>query len=272
MAVSLFASLHLVGEKGWVRLQGQGISCTARTAASDYIALPGPIRYANRMMKESEKSPIARRFRGFLPVVVDIETGGFNAKRDALLEIAAVTLDMDEEGFIGRRETIACHVEPFPGSNLDAESLAFTGIDPYNPFRMAKPERDALEIIFKPVRRLIRASGCNRAILVGHNAAFDLSFLNAAVTRTGIKRNPFHRGWQLARPCWPVPLRRPVSTGAMTRPIPPFTTPRKQPTCFAPSSTAGKNSACTMRVAMLSGANNKVTETCPTCPTPTNRS
>jgi len=144
------------------------------------------------MLNESEKSPIARRFRGFLPVVVDIETAGFNAKRDALLEIAAVTLDMDEQGFICRRETIACHVEPFPGANLDAESLAFTGIDPYNPFRMAKPERDALELIFKPVRRLIRSSGCNRAILVGHNAAFDLSFLNAAVGRTGIKRNPFH--------------------------------------------------------------------------------
>lgn len=144
------------------------------------------------MLSESEKAPIARRFRGFLPVVVDIETAGFNAKRDAMLEIAAVTLDMDENGFISRHETIACHVEPFPGANLDAESLAFTGIDPYNPFRMAKPERDALEIIFKPVRRLIRESGCNRAILVGHNAAFDLSFLNAAVTRTGIKRNPFH--------------------------------------------------------------------------------
>lgn len=144
------------------------------------------------MLSESEKAPIARRFRGFLPVVVDIETAGFNAKRDALLEIAAVTLDMDADGFISRRETIACHVEPFPGANLDAESLAFTGIDPYNPFRMARPERDALEIIFKPVRRLIRESGCNRAILVGHNAAFDLSFLNAAVTRTGIKRNPFH--------------------------------------------------------------------------------
>jgi ribonuclease T len=144
------------------------------------------------MIDDSEKSPIARRFRGFLPVVVDIETAGFNARRDALLEIAAVTLDMDEQGFISRLETIACHVEPFPGANLDAESLAFTGIDPYNPFRMAKPERDALEIIFKPVRRLIRASGCKRAILVGHNAAFDLSFLNAAVTRTGLKRNPFH--------------------------------------------------------------------------------
>jgi ribonuclease T len=144
------------------------------------------------MTIDKNKAPIANRFRGFLPVVVDLETAGFNAKRDALLEIAAVTLDMDDDGFIQRRETIACHIEPFPGANLDAESLAFTGIDPYNPFRMAKPEHDALEHIFKPIRRLIRETGCNRAVLVGHNAAFDLSFLNAAVTRTGIKRNPFH--------------------------------------------------------------------------------
>jgi ribonuclease T len=139
-----------------------------------------------------DKTPIASRFRGFLPVVVDVETAGFNAKRDALLEIAAVTLEMDDTGIIRRSETIACHVEPFPGANLDQESLEFTGIDPYHPFRMAKPEHDALDHIFKPVRRAIRDSGCNRAILVGHNAAFDLSFLNAAVTRTGIKRNPFH--------------------------------------------------------------------------------
>jgi ribonuclease T len=139
-----------------------------------------------------EKSLIASRFRGFLPVVIDVETAGFNAKRDALLEIAAVTLEIDEAGTIRRRETIACHVEPFPGANLDQESLEFTGIDPYHPFRMAKPEQEALEHIFKPVRRAIKDSGCNRAILVGHNAAFDLSFLNAAVTRTGIKRNPFH--------------------------------------------------------------------------------
>ena len=145
-----------------------------------------------RMPLAEDKSPIARRFRGFLPVVIDIETAGFNAKRDALLEIAAVMLTMDARGYISRRETIASHIEPFPGANLDEESLAFTGIDPYNPFRMAKPERDALETIFKPVRRAVRDSGCNRAILVGHNAAFDLSFLNAAVNRTGIKRNPFH--------------------------------------------------------------------------------
>lgn len=144
------------------------------------------------MAFDDSKTPIANRFRGFLPVVIDIETAGFNARRDAVLEIAAVTLDMDEQGSICRRETFASHVEPFPGANLDQESLDFNGIDPYNPFRMAKPEREALEVIFKPVRKLIRESGCNRAVLVGHNAAFDLSFLNAAVNRSGIKRNPFH--------------------------------------------------------------------------------
>jgi ribonuclease T len=144
------------------------------------------------MSNPEEKTSIAGRFRGFLPVVIDVETAGFNAKRDALLEVAAVLLQMDDEGMLSRRETIACHVEPFPGANLDQESLEFTGIDPYHPFRMAKPELEALEHIFKPVRRAIKETGCNRAILVGHNAAFDLSFLNAAVARSGIKRNPFH--------------------------------------------------------------------------------
>ena len=144
------------------------------------------------MTDPEEKTSIAGRFRGFLPVVIDVETAGFNARRDALLEVAAVLLQMSDDGILSRRETIACHVEPFPGANLDQESLEFTGIDPYHPFRMAKPELEALEHIFKPVRRAIKDTGCNRAILVGHNAAFDLAFLNAAVARSGIKRNPFH--------------------------------------------------------------------------------
>ena len=144
------------------------------------------------MTNQNEKTSIAGRFRGFLPVVIDVETAGFNAKRDALLEVAAVLLQMGDDGILSRKETIACHVEPFPGANLDQESLEFTGIDPYHPFRMAKPELEALEHIFKPIRRAIKDTGCNRAILVGHNAAFDLSFLNAAVARSGIKRNPFH--------------------------------------------------------------------------------
>lgn len=138
------------------------------------------------------RSPLARRFRGFLPVVVDVETAGFNSERDALLEIAAVMLALDEEGRWRRAETVHCHVQPFPGANLDRAALEFTGIDPFHPFRMAVPEREALETVFKVVRREVEAHGCSRAILVGHNAAFDLAFLKAAVARSRIKRNPFH--------------------------------------------------------------------------------
>ena len=87
---------------------------------------------------------IANRFRGFLPVVVDLETGGFDAKRDALLEIAAVIIDMDRQGLMHPVNTYACHVEPFPGACIDPKSLAFNGIDPSHPFRMALSETDAL--------------------------------------------------------------------------------------------------------------------------------
>ncbi|HJW06059.1 MAG TPA: ribonuclease T [Rhodanobacter sp.] len=135
---------------------------------------------------------MAERFRGFLPVVVDVETGGFDAEHDALLEIAAVPLAMDEGGYLHLQPTVSTHVEPFPGANLDPRSLEITGIDPTNPLRGALAERQALDHIFHVVREAMRAAGCQRAILVGHNAAFDLGFLNQAVRRCGHKRNPFH--------------------------------------------------------------------------------
>jgi ribonuclease T len=135
---------------------------------------------------------IADRFRGFLPVVVDVETGGFDSRTDALLEIAAVILRMDEQRRLVPAETVACHVAPFAGANLDPRALAFTGIDPDHPFRNALPEREALQTVFSPVRRAVKASACKRAILVGHNAFFDLGFVNAAAERASIKRNPFH--------------------------------------------------------------------------------
>ncbi len=135
---------------------------------------------------------IANRFRGFFPVVVDVETGGFNCKTDALLEIAAVLIDPQEDGTLLRGETIRYHVKPFEGANLEAASLAVNGIDPFHPLRPAIDERDALQRIFREVRRAVREHECTRAILVGHNASFDLGFLNEAVARTAIKRNPFH--------------------------------------------------------------------------------
>ena len=140
----------------------------------------------------SETTPMARRFRGFLPVVVDVETGGFNEATDALLQIAAVLLDIDDEGRLYCAETVSCHVTPFEGANLDPKSMEVNGIDVDHPFRLALEERQALPKIFKPVRNAIKQQGCNKAILVGHNAHFDLKFINAAAVRTGIKRNPFH--------------------------------------------------------------------------------
>lgn len=144
------------------------------------------------IVSNSTAQRMADRFRGFLPVVVDVETGGFDAENDALLEIAAVPLSMDTEGYLQRMPTVSTHVEPFPGANLDPRSLEITGIDPYNPLRGALPERQALDHIFHVVREAVREAGCQRAILVGHNAAFDLGFLNQAVRRCGHKRNPFH--------------------------------------------------------------------------------
>ncbi len=132
------------------------------------------------------------RFRGYLPVVVDVETGGFNEATDALLEIAAVLIDIDEQGQFYCRETISCHVTPFPGANLDPKSMEVNGIDVNHPFRLAVDEKQALPKIFKPVREAIKRHACNKAILVGHNAHFDLKFINTAAARAGIKRNPFH--------------------------------------------------------------------------------
>lgn len=143
-------------------------------------------------MSATKEFNIKSRFRGFLPIVVDVETGGFNSKTDALLEIAAVILRIDERGQWHPGETHACHVEPFPGANLEPAALEFNRIDPDHPLRLALGEREALQKIFKPVREAVKAENCTRAVLVGHNPSFDLGFVNAAVERTNLKRNPFH--------------------------------------------------------------------------------
>lgn len=140
----------------------------------------------------SNSHSISTRFRGFLPVVIDVETAGFNSATDALLEIAAVILGMNSNGELYARETIHCNVEPFKGANLEKSALEFTGIDPYSPYRNAIPEKKALEQIFTPIRSAVKQSGCTRAILVGHNASFDHGFVFAAAERADIKRNPFH--------------------------------------------------------------------------------
>lgn len=135
---------------------------------------------------------MAQRFRGFLPIIIDVETGGFNASTDALLEIAAVTLEIDGDGYLHPAEEFESRLLPFDGANLEPAALAFTGIDPYDPDRNAVTEDDGLKDFLQPLRRAVKDNECNRAILVAHNAHFDLGFVNAAIERNNIKRNPFH--------------------------------------------------------------------------------
>jgi len=140
----------------------------------------------------AEKLPIAYRFRGYLPVVLDLETGGFNARTDAILEIAAVILEMADDGSLIKGESLFFNVEPFEGANIEQSALDFTGIDPESPLRLAIPEKEALTRIFKAVRSEVKHTGCTRAVIVAHNAAFDHNFINAASERGNLKRNPFH--------------------------------------------------------------------------------
>lgn len=141
---------------------------------------------------EIKTNPLSKRFRGYLPVIIDIETAGFNAKKNPLLEISAVIVELDEQGWLQVSESHSSNIIPFKGAELDEAALKFTGIDPHHPFRMAIEEKEALSKTFKPIKAAIKRNDCSKAILVGHNPAFDLNFLNAAIARTKIKRNPFH--------------------------------------------------------------------------------
>ncbi|MCW8093098.1 ribonuclease T [Alteromonas sp. ASW11-130] len=138
------------------------------------------------------RTPLNQRFRGYFPVVIDVETAGFNASTDALLEIAAVTLKMDDKGLLCPDETIHFHVDPFEGANIEPAALEFNGIDPTNPLRGAVSETEAMKGICKGVRKQQKAADCQRSIIVAHNASFDQGFVNAAIERSAIKRTPFH--------------------------------------------------------------------------------
>ncbi|QJR79903.1 ribonuclease T [Alteromonas pelagimontana] len=135
---------------------------------------------------------LATRFRGYFPVVIDVETAGFNAATDALLEIAAVTLKMDENGDLVPAQTYHAHIEPFEGANLEAAALEFNGINPHCLLRGAINEAEAMKALCKTVRKAQKAADCQRSVIVAHNANFDLSFVNAALARSDIKRTPFH--------------------------------------------------------------------------------
>jgi ribonuclease T len=130
------------------------------------------------------------RFRGFMPVVVDVETAGLDAKKHALLEISIVLIEIEDDVFVAKNPLFE-HVLPFEGAELDPASLAFNQIDPYQPLRYAVDEKIALERLFKSIRDALKKAQCQRAVLTGHNAWFDLLFINEATKRTNLK-SPFH--------------------------------------------------------------------------------
>lgn len=135
------------------------------------------------------------RFRGFLPIVVDLETAGFNSATDAILEIGAVTLRLDHEAKLHPEDSHFFHVLPFEGANIEPSALQFLGIENKemleHPFRGAISEVDALNQLFHLIRTQMKTLDCSRAVLVGHNPMFDLEFIKAAVMRHKLK-SPFH--------------------------------------------------------------------------------
>lgn len=136
---------------------------------------------------------IKDRFDGYLPVVIDLETSGCVAATDALLELAAITLKYNEEGCLVPDVTFACQIEPFAGAHFDPKALEITGINPYQPFRLALSEEWALHQFFNFIRNYLHFYNCKRAMLVGHNAHFDLGFIQEASLRCNLKKyNPFH--------------------------------------------------------------------------------
>lgn len=147
----------------------------------------------NKHVDQDYYSTLRARFRGFYPVVIDVETAGLNANTDALLEIAIITLKMDTEGWLFTDQSLHFHIKSFPGAILQPAALAFNKIDPYNPLRSAVTEHEALCEIFKMVHVGLKSQACNKAIIVAHNASFDHSFLMAAIERSNnTKNNPFH--------------------------------------------------------------------------------
>lgn len=134
---------------------------------------------------------IKERFRGFLPVVVDLETAGVDPQKNALLEVCQVFVTVDEHGLFHRGASHFEHILPFSGAELDQKSLDFNQIDPFQPLRFAVEEKTALQNLFTPIFAELKKTRCQRAVLVGHNAWFDLLFIKEAIKRTGIK-SPFH--------------------------------------------------------------------------------
>lgn len=134
------------------------------------------------------------RFDGYLAVVIDVETGGLDAEKNALLELAAMVVHCDSDGkLVIQEKYFTSHVTPFPGAIIEEKALQINGIIPDHPFRMAQDEEVVITKLDEFTREALQKYNCRRAVLVGHNAHFDLGFVNAARARCNkLAKNPFH--------------------------------------------------------------------------------
>ena len=146
----------------------------------------------NNNLMTTTKPKLNERFRGYFPVIIDVETAGFNANTDALLEIAAVTLKFNAEGDLVPDTTFHEHVQPFEGANIEQAAIDFNGIDPNCALRGALDESTVMKNLCKHIRKYQKEADCQRSVIVAHNASFDQGFVNAAIARQNIKRTPFH--------------------------------------------------------------------------------
>ena len=131
------------------------------------------------------------RFGGLLPIVVDMETSGINPDSNAILELASIVLYLNDKLDLQCGNFFSCHVRPFPSSKIDPSSMYINTIEIENPFRLALSEEEAINRLFRFVYMNLRNFGCRKAVLVGHNANFDLAFLESARKRYKID-SPFH--------------------------------------------------------------------------------
>ena len=133
-----------------------------------------------------------QRFRKYLPVVVDLETGGFDPINNAILEIAVTLIGQNDKYELVVLDTHRYHIDPYKDLIVEQESLDFTKIKLDHPLRKAVSEKEALKELFKIINKAKSEYSCSRAILVGHNAHFDLAFIKESIKRNNIKKSPFH--------------------------------------------------------------------------------
>jgi ribonuclease T len=135
---------------------------------------------------------IDSRFRGFLPVVVDLETGGLDATQSAILELAYSIPERAPDGRWRAGPVRDFQIAPFSGAVISDASLKLTGINLDDPRRAPQSEAKVFATLQADIAHALTVTGCKRAILVGHNTHFDLHFLLAMGRRLGVSESPFH--------------------------------------------------------------------------------